>query len=67
MKNLDVKKMITRAIRRLEDKLVDLKYQFDPDQTLSERDAEIESTQRNLHAAHGVLVMLIEEELKEAV
>ncbi len=65
MKVNERKQMIVNAIRMLEDKLVALQY-YDGIKSREERDAEIEVLQGHLHCGHSVLVMINEEEIKEA-
>lgn len=61
------KLIVINAIRRLEDKLCSLRYcEYDGEQSPAERTTQIEELQKHLHCAHSVLVLLNEEEMKEA-
>lgn len=58
------KKMIVKAIRMIEDRLLCLRYcEYDGAMDHQERESEIETLQNHLHCAHSVLVILNEEEL----
>ncbi len=67
MSHVERKKMLVGAIRKLETRLVVLKYcEADCDQALVQRDLEIDTLVGHLHSAHSVLADLCEEELQEA-
>lgn len=61
---MERKKMLLGAIRKLETRLVCLKYcEYDGVKDKQERDTEIELIQKHLHCAHSALVIVTEEEV----
>lgn len=67
MTTAERKILIVNAIRKLEQELCILKYahEYDGVRSLTERDTDIEILQHHLHSAHGALLLLAEEELRQ--
>ena len=58
------KVILLKVIRKLEDRLVSLRYcEYDGAKPREQRDAEIEVLQGHLRSAHSALALTVEEEL----